>query len=421
MTIAVEAGRRALGSSPRLARAMTKIATIGDQLLVAISNFGLTLSISRAYGAEEIAAYGIGLSVALMIQGLQRQAITIPLTLQNTSRVLRRRGGIFAQHMLVLGIVLMLGAATLLFDAFAHLGGLPLLVLASSATCLLVYAEIEFARAMLVKLGQPLFLLGSAMWYAAVSGGVSAAALFHVIGYLTLLGIIAAAMLLHAAVLGFIVGKVDLRQGARLLTSDIRRYGFWAFVAALTYSGYTHFPLFILGAVAEPIHAASFVATRSLMQPLQILLRGLDIADKSIFASSDAPPHSRRAFALIMRQAIPYAAAAALFCIIIFYDADGLIALTYGEKFAHATPSLIAWAPAFFLLSVCLPFESLVYARQEFRKYYLIRTIGSVIALAVTLPMIWEWGSVGAIIACGIGNLIAMCGTLRLLWRGSRP
>src|SRR5687768_6262155 len=107
MTIAVEAERRALGSSPRLARAMTRIATVGDQLLVAISNFGLTLSISRAYGAEEIAGYGIGLSLALLILGLQRQAITIPLALQNPSRVLRRRGGIFAQHLLVLGIVLM--------------------------------------------------------------------------------------------------------------------------------------------------------------------------------------------------------------------------------------------------------------------------------------------------------------------------
>jgi len=402
-----------------IGRALTKLATIGDQLLVALANFGLTLSIGRAYGAEEIASYGIGLSVALMIQGLQRQAITIPLMLQSRTRAARRSGGILAQHYLVLAAVLVIGAAGLAFGAVAQLGQFGLFVLAASATCLLVYAEIEFARALLVKLERPLFLLGSGAWYAALSAGVSSAALYNLIEYETVLAIIAAAMLLHAGLLGVIVRKLTLRQGLRLLSADVYRYGFWALIAALTYSGYSHFPLFILGAVSEPIHAAAFVATRSLMQPLQVLLRGLDVADKSIFADKASPPHSAEAFRVTLRQAIPYAAAAALFGLVIIADPTALISLTYGDKFDHAGPALIAWVPVFFLLSVCLPFESLVYARREFRNYYLIRTLGSVCALAMTLPFIWVWDSVGAIVACGIGNLIAMWGTLLLLRRGS--
>jgi O-antigen/teichoic acid export membrane protein len=420
MTVAIDM-KRQRGPQALIGRAATKLATVGDQLLVALANFGLTLSIGRAYGAEEIASYGIGLSVALMIQGLQRQAITIPLMLQSRTRAARRRGGIIAEHYLVLAGVASLGLAGLAFGSLAQLSQFGLLVLASSATCLLIYAEIEFARAVLVKLGRPLLLLASGVWYALLCAGVSVAALYHIIDYRTLLGLIAGAMLLHAVVLGAIVGRLAIRQGLRLLSADVYRYGFWAFVAALTYSGYSHFPLFILGAVSEPIHAAAFVATRSLMQPLQVLLRGLDVADKAIFADQAVPPHSAQAFRLTMRQAAPYAAAAALFGLLIFVDPQTLILLTYGDKFVHAAPSLLAWTPVFFLLSVCLPFESLVYARQEFRRYYLIRTIGSVFALALTLPFIGWWDSVGAILACAIGNLIAMWGTLLLLQRGSRP
>jgi hypothetical protein len=56
----------------------TRFATVGDQMLVALANFWLTVAIGRAFHAEELAAYGIGLSAGLMVQALQRHAVVIP-------------------------------------------------------------------------------------------------------------------------------------------------------------------------------------------------------------------------------------------------------------------------------------------------------------------------------------------------------
>jgi hypothetical protein len=81
-------------AQPLLARA----ATVGDQLLVALANFWLTVAIGRAFGPESLAAYGLGLSAGLIMQGLQRHTISIPLMLQRQSRARRRAGGLIAQH-----------------------------------------------------------------------------------------------------------------------------------------------------------------------------------------------------------------------------------------------------------------------------------------------------------------------------------
>jgi O-antigen/teichoic acid export membrane protein len=106
--------------------------------------------------------------------------------------------------------------------------------------------------------------------------------------------------------------------------------------------------------------------------------------------------------------------AAGVFGSIACLFADDLIDLAYGGKFSGFSPALIAWVPAYALLSVSLPFESLVYARQVFRSYYLVRGIGSAAAVALTVPLM-PWAEVGAIAACSIGSLIAMAGTVFIL------
>ncbi|HEY7647264.1 MAG TPA: hypothetical protein VH858_19630 [Hyphomicrobiales bacterium] len=414
MTIAApqlnKAGLRFLFSH----RLLTRFATVGDQMLVAVANFWLTISIGRAFGAEEVAAYGIGLSAGLMIQALQRHAIIIPLMLQPPARIARRRGGIFAQHCLVLGCIVLCALGVLTLSWLGGISRFGFLIAGASAVCLLVYAELEFARAVLVKLNRTSFLFGSAAWYALVSGALAWAAPHRLLSFDGLLAALAAGLLIHAAALFGLAGRFSLWEGGRLLAADIKRYGGWAVVATLTYSGYNHLPLFVLGALASPIHAAAFVATRSLMQPLQILLRGLDIADKAMFAERAGAPQSRGALRLTIKLAVVYAMAAGVFGSIACLFADDLIDLAYGGKFSGFSPALIAWVPAYALLSVSLPFESLVYARQVFRSYYLVRGIGSAAAVALTVPLM-PWAEVGAIAACSIGSLIAMAGTVFIL------
>lgn len=397
--------------------ASTRLATVGDQLLVALTNFGLTVAIGRAFGADELAAYGIGLSIGLMVQGLQRHAVTIPLMLRTAEWAREHRGAAAAEQALVLLAVLAIGLAGLL--AF-HLSAsrFTYLVLFSSAVCLLVYVQLEFARAFLVKAGRPWLLLCGAMLYALAATGLAAAALRGLIPYEWLLGGLASAMLLHAVVVTSLAGKFSPREGARLLAEDARRYGGWAAAATATYAGYNHIPLMILGAIAAPMHAAIFVAARSLMQPLQILLRGLDVADKNRFAEV---AEGKWAAGFIWKLVALYGVVGILFGLAAGFGAERLLSLAYGQKFAGYGAAVIAWVPVYVLLSMSMPLESLIYVQGRFAGYFTIRGIASVAAILSAIPLIHWYAEIGAIAACALGWLIAVAGTGIMLARRRAP
>jgi O-antigen/teichoic acid export membrane protein len=401
--------------SPRYA--WTRAATVGDQLLVAFTNFGLTLAIGRAFSHEDLASYGIGLSVGLMMQAVQRHAINIPLMLENDRRAARRHKSALAEQLIVLLCSLAAGAAALFAAYLLDASRYTHLVIAASVVCLLIYTELEFARAFLIKLKRPMILLATAFWYAAVSGAICLSSLLHWTSYETLLFVLAGAMLVHYLAVVSIVGSPDLGRGWTLFLMNMKRYGGWAGVATATYAGYNHLPLLALGAFTAPLHAAAFVATRSLMQPLQILLRGFDIADKSVFSEGAKEPSG--AFKHTMKLAILYATIGIVFGVFVSLFAGKILELAYGTKFSGFEAALITWVPVYILLSVTMPFESLVYTRQNFRSYYLIRGIASLGSLALTFPLVIWFSEVGAIAACAFGWLIAVVGTAVMLKRGA--
>jgi O-antigen/teichoic acid export membrane protein len=243
---------------------------------------------------------------------------------------------------------------------------------------------------------------------------LAAGALAHDLEYWMLLAALCAAMLLHLAAICILVGNFALGQGFRLLIDDCRKYGGWAAVATGTYAGYNHVPLLVLGALAPPIHAAAFVATRGLMQPLQILLRGLDIADKSSFTKGAGTPHEDTALRYTIKLAVLYAGAAGLFGLIIGTWADQIVTLAYGSKFVGLGPVLIAWIPVNILISLTLPFESLVYTRQAFRGYYFVRGVASALAIVLVAPLVMLLSETGAIVACAVGWFATVAGTMML-------
>lgn len=400
--------------------AWTRVATVGDQLLVAFTNFWLALAIGRAFSHEDLASYGIGLSIGLMVQGIQRHAINIPLMLEVEQRATRRRKSVLAEQLIVLVCSLIVGAAAFAAAYFLGASYYTHLVIAASIVCLLVYTELEFARAFLIKLKHPVVLLATALWYAVVAGAAGAFSLAHWIGYETLLLMLAAAMLVHYLAVVAAVGAPSLQGGWKLFRVNMKRYGGWAGVATATYAGYNHVPLLALGAFTAPIHAAAFVATRSLMQPLQILLRGLDVADKSVFSEAANKSRADNVFAFTMKLAAIYAVVGTGFGIFVSLFAGKILALAYGTKFLGFESALIAWVPVYILLSVTMPFESLVYTQRNFRGYYLIRGIASLGALALTVPFVIWFFEVGAIAACAVGWLIAVVGTALLLKRGAK-
>jgi O-antigen/teichoic acid export membrane protein len=338
------------------------------------------------------------------------------LVMQEDERVARCRSGIVGQQIIVLGLALTAGALLLALADMADVSHYGRLIFGASVVCLITYLQLEFARGILVKLGRSALLLANAGWYALVIAVLAAGALLEHLPYWILLAALCSAMVLQLAAIAILVG-VDLRGGFRLLASDCRNYGFWSAVATASYAGYNHVPLLILGALLPPVHAAAFVATRSLMQPLQILLRGLDLADKSSFAKGAGAPQDASALRHTMKLAGLYAGVAGLFGIAIALWADQIVALAYGAKFAHLGPVLIAWVPVTVLMSVAMPFESLVYARQLFHGYYLVRSAASALAIVLTIPLVIGYSEVGAILGSAIGWLATVAGALTLFLR----
>lgn len=399
---------------------VTKIAAIGDQIVVSLTNFALTLAIGRAFSAEEFASFGIGLSIGLMVQGLQRHALTIPLTLQHDGKIARRHAAILAQQYIILIGVLALG---LLIVGGALLISLPhygYLIALASLVSLVVYLQLEFSRAFLIKTRRAGYLLASAAWYGLVSLALAAAAMLHLIRYETLLIVLGAAMVLHALALMLCAGKPAWSRGRRLLRHDLLRYGGWSAAATLTYSGYNHLPLLLLGAMAAPIHAAIFVATRSLMQPLQIIMRGLDIADKSVFAKVARHPGTRDTLIFTLNCAAFYAVISLVYCVTAGLFANQLVTLAYGAKFSGVGGALLAWLPVYVLMGLAMPLESLVYARRDFRHYFQLRGLASIVAFGLSIPLSIHYFETGAIAACAAGWLLAVGGTTIRLVRNTK-
>jgi O-antigen/teichoic acid export membrane protein len=399
---------------------VTRLAAIADQIVVSLTNFALTLAIGRSFSAEEFASFGIGLSIGLMVQGLQRHALTIPLTLQPDGRILHRHSAILAEQYIVLIAVLLIGLFVIGGTFFISLPRYGYLIALASLVSLVVYLQLEFSRAFLIKTGKAAFLLASSAWYGLVSLALAAAALQHLIRYETLLLVLGGAMVLHALALMLSAGLPAWSRGTRLLRNDLLRYGGWSAAATLTYSGYNHLPLLLLGAMAAPIHAAIFVATRSLMQPLQIIMRGLDIADKSVFARVAHHPGTRDTLIFTLNCAAFYAVISLVYCVTAGLFADQLVALAYGSKFAGVGSALLAWLPVYVLMGLAMPLESLVYARRDFRHYFQLRGLASILAFGLSIPLSIYYFETGAIAACAAGWLLAVSGTVIRLVRNTK-
>lgn len=407
--------------APRRSRfSLTKLAAIGDQIVVSLTNFALTLAIGRAFSAEEFASFGIGLSIGLMVQALQRHAVTIPLTLQPDSRVARRHAAILAEQYFLLLAVVAAGLLVVIGTLFMPLPRYGHLIILASVVSLIVYLQLEFSRAFLIKTGRAGFLLLSAAWYAVVSLALAGAALKHLISYETLLLVLGGAMLLHALALMAAAGRPAWSRGKHLLRHDLLRYGGWSAAATLTYSGYNHLPLLLLGAIAAPVHAAIFVATRSLMQPLQIIMRGLDIADKSVFAKVAREPNTRDTLIFTLNCAAFYAVIGLVYCVTAGLFANQLVTLAYGSKFTDVGGALLAWLPVYVLMGMAMPLESLVYARRDFRHYFQLRGLASIVAVALSVPLALYYFETGAIAACAAGWLLAVSGTAIRLVRNTK-
>src|SRR5262245_36518427 len=109
-------------------RGSLRFIVLADVAMASAANMVTAIALARAYSDYEFASFGIGLTIALVLQSVQRIGFINPLTIlsANRARVLRRI--ILGEHLLVISIIGLLFAvvvvalgATGFLDAFARL------------------------------------------------------------------------------------------------------------------------------------------------------------------------------------------------------------------------------------------------------------------------------------------------------------
>ena len=261
-------------------------------------------------------------------------------------------------------------------------------IAAATVACVAIYFQVDMNRIFLIKRGRQ-------AWSFLVSASLSAVyVLVIALGYLRaitfqqgMLGL-AALFVIVSATVAWIGIWPDFRRGWREIVRDLRTVmGIRTTVGTLASGAYSHLPVFILGAAQAPIYTAGYVATRNLLQPLQVLVRGLDIADKHVFSSrADQKDLRSGIFWPILRNIL----ASVLYAVPIYALSEVLLTRVYGPKFAEFVPALQFWTfLVFVVVAPVLPLESMILPEKRKAKTY---AIGVIICEILTAAAIYPLG-----------------------------
>ena len=279
----------------------------------------------------------------------------------------------------------------------------------ATLACGLTYMQADFDRMLQVKRD---LVIGPAILSAAyflVNALTCAAVVFLKMPFWAAMLVLAGFGLTKAGVVMALTSRPNLVWGARFLWHDLRVRAKFSFTGSLAYAGYNHIPLVILAASAPPVQAAAFVAMRSLAQPLQTIIRALDIADKNTIREQAAGSTSGLRAVFWKTQAM-YLGVVAVVLALIAVAAPYLVRLAYGHQY-DGMESLAIWHCSIAaLLAFMLPIESLVNILKIYRQHLVWRALSAAAGIGLSLALCKTWGAYGAATATAAGWIIAIFG-----------
>lgn len=380
--------------------------SLADQIVFSAGNFLLSITLARHFSETVFAGYGIGLSVALIILGVQRNCYVVQNAVLPSGIFQGRAGKVLGQQAvfcstLILAELLLLGIAYVLTGSVYMQA-----ILFSVLVCTLIYAQLDFNRIAFIKHERYAYPLLSSTAFLVLNGLLFWAIPVFNLSFNTAMAILAAFSFLMVSWLFFVLGKPDLFWGWRLLKRDFKKYVVGSLAGVLGYSGYNHFPLFVLGVVAVPLQSAAFTAMRGLTQPLQIVVRGLDLIDKNAFQNKDAQTPQGMKHTL-RRQFLFYILLSVLAFGFVSVFGAWLIGLTYGDKYTGFTDVLAWWTAMFGLMALGLPLETAVVKMDKINAYNKTKILAGAGATILAFVLCPVYGAMGAVMACFAGWLIA--------------
>jgi len=180
-------------------------------------------------------------------------------------------------------------------------------------------------------------------------------------------------------------------------------------------SGYTHGPVIALGLFSSPLHAAAFIAMRSLMQPIQIIMRSMDVIDKNFFRSKSS--NSDAGIMKVMKsQVIMYGLVSSSIALIICYFGVWIINFLYDGEYIEFIYVLYGWGVISVFTSITLPVESAIVIKKLLNKYNFIRLWIGLGVVVIATVVIAPYGAYGALFLSGSSLFIAMVTGLVILF-----
>lgn len=370
-----------------------------DQVFFSGANFVLTMVLAKFYSEIELAAYGIALSIAMTLQGVQRSSYVVQNSLLAPA-ILKRRGTkilgqqlvawafLFTAELLVIGGCALVWGESDYFRAIAY----------ATVVLTLVYIQLDFDRILMIKYERFIDPLLTSGLYLVVMGGMFFLIPEYHLSFEILMVVVGLYTLLKSSWLVAVIGLPDVFWGWRLMRRDARRYFLASVVGVAGYAGYGNFPIFILGAVAAPIHSAAYAAMRSLMQPLLVVVKSLDIIDKNFFASKSKNHDDMRG--PFFRLFALYAGGALAMIGLMAIVGEPLVRFVYGEKYAQYHHLLLGWGMIFLMLTITSPIETVIIKLGKINAYNMMRIPAGIVGVILSFLLCADLGAWGAILAC---------------------
>lgn len=404
------------GGAGQVGELRMRLLAFMDQMAFSVANFIMTLVFARHFTDSEFASYGIGLSAALLVQGVQRATYVIPTSLLSSARAQRIGPGLIGEHFIVLGSLLLLGFVGFIGSLALSLDAYATNIILCTVMCLLIYLQADYDRVLQFKYGLFYDPLITSVAYGLLIVAMSAVTLMVGVSFHTFVGAIYVFVFVKIAWLQMRTTRPNLRWGLRVLARDAKVNTGWSIVGTFGYAGYNHIPLFVLGFTSPPVQAAAFVAMRSLLQPIQILARSFDVVDKHLFhrlQSGAVNPTSR----IFWRSITLYFGIGLAAAVTILLFSHSIVRIVYGSKFEGFEHLLAGWAVLLLLFVLTLPIETIVFSHGRIYEYNIVRLIGGAAGVIISLLLCSSMGASGAIIACIAGWFLAVFGAFIVIRR----
>lgn len=392
-----------------------------DQGALGLARIIALVLFARIMPTEQFGAFALVLSIGFMASTLQRAVVVLPFIMacrepENAAEAARAWSWIALLTALLSALVLALAWSGCLMLSTDPWLATAIAVSAMATPFSMAYTFLRrLAYQMKDLRAVTVMVVVNALAYAV---GIPAAVLARDIGGLPFLVIVLAPA--ASATVGIVKMAGYLKPRPHGLWQTFRNslpLSRWSFFASLAASFYTNGMNLIIAGVIGPAGAAVFTVTRTLVSPAGSVTVANDMVDK---------PRAGRAFAAAGHRGLrrstsntmvflvalggPYLLLVALF-------AEPLLHLVYGDKYVGTATELRLWALVMMLTLLTNPLATYLVTVRDTRSIFQANLIGAVVAILVSLPLLYRFGIAAALVAMALGRLVNI-GLLALAaWR----